>query len=167
MFKEIKSSELDKNIFEMIAKEWAIITVQADQKVNAMTASWLQMGHLWNKDVVTVYVRPQRYTNDFIKKEETFSVAFFGEGYRKELAYLGVATGREEDKLEHCQMSTTLWDNVPIIEQAEVVFVCKKLYQGQLNKEKFLDEDVRETCYEKDDFHHAYVAEIVHVLVKV
>ena len=33
-----------------------------------MTVSWGAMGELWGKDSVTVYIRPQRYTEGFYER---------------------------------------------------------------------------------------------------
>ncbi|MEG1461549.1 flavin reductase family protein [Anaerorhabdus sp.] len=166
MLKAIGISELDNNIFDLISKDWGVITVNAKDKVNGMTVSWVQMGHLWNKDVVTVYVRPQRYTYEFINQEDTFSLAFFDDNYRKELAYLGSASGRNEDKLTHCNFTTSIVDNTPVIDQAKLVFVCRKLYEVDLKEENFVDNDIMNKCYPDKDFHRAYTAEIMSVLVK-
>lgn len=166
MLKAIGISELDNNIFDLISKDWGVITVNAKDKVNGMTVSWVQMGHLWNKDVVTVYVRPQRYTYEFINQEDTFSLAFFDDNYRKELAYLGSASGRNEDKLAHCNFTTSIVDNTPVIDQAKLVFVCRKLYEVDLKEENFVDNDIMNKCYPGKDFHRAYTAEIMSVLIK-
>lgn len=166
MLKEIHISELDNNIFDLISKEWGVITVNAKDKVNGMTVSWVQMGHLWNKDVVTVYVRPQRYTYEFINQEDTFSLAFFDSSYRKELAYLGSVSGRDEDKLVHCNFTTSTVADTPVIDQAKLVFVCKKLYAADLEDDNFLDKDVMNQCYPDKDFHRAYTAEIINILIK-
>lgn len=166
MFNSIKPKELDKNLFQLMSKQWGVITVQCDEKVNAMTASWIQAGHLWNKDVVTIYVRPQRYTNAFIQKSEFFSVAFFKEEYRKDLAYLGNSSGKDEDKLAHCNMTTRIWNGAPIIEQAEMIFVCRKLYQGKINESEFIDRELMDLRYPEKDFHFVYTAEIVEILIQ-
>lgn len=166
MLKAIGISELDNNIFDLISKDWGVITVNAKDKVNGMTVSWVQMGHLWNKDVVTVYVRPQRYTYEFINQEDTFSLAFFDDNYRKELAYLGSASGRNEDKLAHCNFTASIVDNTPVIDQAKLVFVCRKLYEVDLKEENFVDNDIMNKCYPGKDFHRAYTAEIMSVLIK-
>ena len=39
-FKEIKPEELQKNPFQMIGKEWLLVTAEKDGKANTMTASW-------------------------------------------------------------------------------------------------------------------------------
>ena len=98
-FKEIKAQELKINPFEMIGIDWMLITVKKDEKVNTMTASWGGLGVIWNKNVVTIYIRPKCYTKEFIDNSDTFSVTILGEEYRKELSYLGTISGRSEDKI--------------------------------------------------------------------
>ena len=46
-----------------IDQEWAVLTAGEKEKFNAMTISWGGLGTIWNKPVVTVYVKPIRYRN--------------------------------------------------------------------------------------------------------
>ena len=97
--KKIEIEKLDRNLISLIHNDWAVLTVQDEGKVNGMTVNWVQMGWLWNKAVVTVYVRPQRHTYPLIERENSFSLAFFDNDQREKLAYLGKASGKDEDKL--------------------------------------------------------------------
>ncbi len=162
--KKISISELNNNVFELISKDWGVLTVQCGDKVNGMTVSWLQMGHLWNKNIVTVYVRPQRYTYQFINDEETFSLALFDEKYKKELSYLGTKSGSDFDKINNCKMTTSFVKNTPIINEAKLVFVCKKLYVHDLKDNEFVDDNVNHEAYPDKDYHRAFVGEIIEVL---
>ena len=65
-FKEVKAEELTMNPFTKIGKEWLLITAGNEEKCNTMTASWGAMGVMWGKNAVTVYIRPQRYTKEFV-----------------------------------------------------------------------------------------------------
>ena len=62
MFKQININELKVNPFNLIGKEWLLISATDGNKCNTMTASWGGLGVIWNKNVATVYIRPQRYT---------------------------------------------------------------------------------------------------------
>ncbi len=75
MKKEIKPEELTKNPFHMIGKEWMLVTAEKDGKVNTMTASWGGVGIMWGKPVAYVFIRPQRYTKEFIDGTDTFSLS--------------------------------------------------------------------------------------------
>ena len=61
-FQKINIQDLSINPFQKIGKEWMLITAGDEKKVNTMTASWGGMGVLWGQNVVTAYIRPQRYT---------------------------------------------------------------------------------------------------------
>lgn len=62
MFKEINVRELDRSPIQMISDDWALLTAGKEDDWNTMTVSWGGVGELWGKDVVFVFVRPQRYT---------------------------------------------------------------------------------------------------------
>ena len=94
-FKEMKAEELQFNPFTKIGKEWMLVTAGDEEKHNTMTASWGAMGIMWGKNVATVYIRPQRYTKEFIDKEERFTVSFFSEEYRQALEVCGSKSGRD------------------------------------------------------------------------
>ena len=70
-FKEVKAEELQFNPFTKIGKEWMLITAGTEEKCNTMTASWGGVGVIWGKDVVTAYIRPQRYTKEFVDANDT------------------------------------------------------------------------------------------------
>ena len=86
-FREVKAEELTMNPFTKIGKEWLLITAGNEEKCNTMTASWGAMGVMWGKNAVTVYIRPQRYTKEFVDREDTFTISVLGEKYRKALNY--------------------------------------------------------------------------------
>lgn len=72
-FREITPYELEGNLFKMIAKDWALITAEADGKANAMTISWGGFGQLWNELVAFTFVRPQRYTYGLTEASDVYS----------------------------------------------------------------------------------------------
>ena len=65
MFRQVKTHELKFNPFNAIGEQWMLVTAGDGTKANTMTASWGGAGVLWNKDTVTCYIRPQRYTREF------------------------------------------------------------------------------------------------------
>lgn len=76
------------NAIQRISKQWALASAQKpDGAVNTMTISWGGLGYLWNQPVAFLFVRPQRYTYEFVESADGFSLCFFPEKYRKELQY--------------------------------------------------------------------------------
>ena len=101
-FKEIAPEELKENAFKVIGKDWLLVTGTAEGKSNAMTASWGGLGVIWGAPAATCYIRPQRYTKEFVDREEYFTLAFFGEEWRKALSLCGSKSGRDVDKVKEC-----------------------------------------------------------------
>ena len=88
MFEKLELSELQITPFYEIGQHWLLISAKKEGVINTMTASWGQVGHLWGKNVATVYIRPQRYTKEFVDAGDYFTITFF-DGYKKELGVLG------------------------------------------------------------------------------
>lgn len=93
--KEINAEELKGNLIEMINKKWALVTAGDHEKANTMTVSWGSFGEFWSKPVITIYIRPQRYTKQFIDEQKEFSVCVLPEEYRKALTYCGRTSGKD------------------------------------------------------------------------
>ena len=65
IMEKIDIKRLNDNVFDLIGKEWILITAGSCDHFNMMTASWGCLGWLWNKPVAVIFVRPERYTHDF------------------------------------------------------------------------------------------------------
>ena len=169
-FRQILSDEFQNSVFHTIAKEWMLITAeqQLDGKpvANTMTASWGGLGHLWNQDVAFTFIRPQRYTKQFVDNSEYFSLCFFGGDKMEELRYLGTASGRDEDKIARSGLTLTHIDGVPCFEEATAVLICRKLYVQTIKPECFVDSALCQSVYPKQDFHDLYIGGIEKILVR-
>ena len=166
-FKEVTPELMRKNPFELIGKDWMLVTAGNDEKVNTMTASWGGLGVMWGKNVAFIVIRPQRYTKEFIDREDTFSLSFFDKDFRKELNYLGSTSGRDEDKINNAGLTVVNTDQTPYFDEANLVFICKKLFQQPFEENSFLDENFSSTFYPNKDFHTLYIAEITKIIQSV
>ena len=97
--KEINIREIRKSAVELISDGWGLVTAGTEEKFNTMTVSWGALGEIWGKDAAFVFIRPQRYTFEFIEKEEVFTLAFFSEEYKDALKICGSKSGRDIDKI--------------------------------------------------------------------
>lgn len=165
-FVEIKPEELNKNTFQIIGKDWTLITAQKDTKVNTMTASWGGFGVMWGKNVAHIVLRPQRYTKEFVDNSSTFSLSFLDKSFKDKLTYLGTVSGRDEDKVTKSNLTVEHSDATPYFEEANLVVICKKLYAQEFKPEFFVETDLDEKWYPDKDYHTLYIAEIQKVLIK-
>lgn len=166
-FKKIDISELSFNPFGKIGKEWMLLTGGSMENFNTMTASWGQLGVLWNKNVLTCYIRPSRYTYEYIEKGESFTASFFGEEYRQALSFCGSHSGRDCDKVGETGLTPVETDGCVSFGEADLVLVCRKIYSYDMEKSGFLTNDgIPEQVYGKEPYHRAYIAEITAVYVR-
>lgn len=165
-FREIKPEEITKSPFELIGKDWMLLSAGNKESFNTMTVSWGGVGVLWNKNVAFTFIRPQRYTLGFVDNEEYFTLSGFGKDFRKELAYCGAKSGRDVDKVKGTGLTPNFDENAPYFDEAKIVLVCKKLYKQDFAPECFIDETLDSANYAAKDYHKMFIGEIVKVLVK-
>ena len=166
LFQEIDQKSLTSNPFAAICDDWALLSAGSEEKFNTMTIGWGTMGVIWHRPVVTVFVRPQRYTKEFIDRLDLFTVCFFPEEHKKELEALGSKSGRDGDKMAGRHLTPCFVDGTVAFEEAHTVFVCRKLFGGQqLDASKFVDTSLDSKFYPDKDYSYIYFGETMKVLV--
>lgn len=162
--KEVNIEALKFNPFTMIGKEWCLIGARNKDRFNAMTASWGGVGVIWNKNIITIYVRPQRYTREFIDASEHFTVSFFDSSYKKALGIYGSKSGRDINKEKETGLTRVDDNEYSYLKEAKLVFECKKVYRGNIDPTGILmsEDDVKN--YPEKDYHIIYMGEITKVL---
>lgn len=84
--REISVTELQVTP-QMIGNEWWLVTAGDEAKgYNTMTASWGHVGVIWQRPTAIVYIRPQRYTKEFVDRADRYTLSLFGGGYKKRWA---------------------------------------------------------------------------------
>ena len=158
---KIDIKALQGNAVSMFDDKWCLITAGNKDSYNTMTASWGAMGELWNKDVCFIFIRPQRYTLEFTEREELFTLSFFGEEYKKALAFCGRNSGRDCDKAKETGLTPMEIDGSMSFEESETVIVCKKLFYQDIDPQGFIDKAIDGVCYPEKDYHRMYVGEVI------
>ena len=159
---------LSPDIFRLFQKQTPLLTAGNQLGCNAMTIGWGQMGTLWNKPVCTVYVRPERYTFQFMEENPGFTLSVLPEAYKKALAFCGSKSGQDVDKFKECGLTVAYsQDGAPYVEEAELVVICRKLYVQDLQVSSTVDHAVIDPYYGKmGGWHRAYTGEVVEVYAK-
>lgn len=167
-FHEVDAHELTLRPFDAFDRGWALLAAGSEASSNCMTISWGGLGTLWNRPVATAYVRQSRYTKQFLDGSDTFSVNLFDGTERPALGILGKVSGRDGDKLAQTDLTQSLADGTPVIDQARVVLVCRKTYVGPLAPKGICDPEVEPRNYSganAGNYHTMYVGYVEHVLV--
>lgn len=164
-FHEIQPGEIAGNPFTLIGKDWMLVTAGDAGKFNTMTASWGGVGVLWNKNVVFTFIRPQRYTYEFIEKGDIFTLSFFDDSHRDALKFCGANSGRDVDKVKETGLTPVFTDGGVYFEEAKLVLVCRKLACQDMDPAGFIDPSLAKN-YAAGDYHRMYAAEILKVYQK-
>ena len=171
--KQISIDTLAKeNVFNLIGKEWMLITAGNKDKFNMMTASWGGLGWLWNKPVAFVFVRPERYTYDFIENTDYLTLSFLGneEEMRKAYNFCGSKSGRDFDKAKETGLQPIQTTNGTVaFEQSRLTIEARKLFRSEFKPEQFLDPETLKRWYNDKpggSLHTMYVVEIINVYEK-
>ena len=167
-FHEIHHKDIKENTFSMIGDDWMLITAMDPKtgKFNTMTASWGGFGVLFHKPVAYIFIRPQRYTKEFVDAADRVTLSFFGPEMRPALQICGKKSGRDGDKIKEAALKPFVDEKIVGFSQASKILVCRKLYADTLAPENFLDRKIMEATYPNHDYHTLYILEIEKVLSK-
>ena len=112
----------------MPAPVWIIGSYDEEGKANGMTASWAGICNS-NPPAVYASIRQSRHTYTGIVKHQAFTVCVPSAAHAKEADYMGIASGRDEDKFARAGLTAVSSDLVeaPYIEEFPVAMVCKLL----------------------------------------
>lgn len=142
-WQKIDPFELEDNPAKLFGKNWMALSVGKVDDMNAMTVSWGGFGTLWGMDstVVTIYVRPDRYTYGFLMDNDHFTLTAFPEQYRNALAYLGSHSGRDGDKIAATGLTAAFTElGNPFFEEGRLVIECRRIYQDAFDPDGYGEE---------------------------
>ncbi len=159
--------EKDYKVFDLFNKQWALVTAGDADDYNTCTISWGSLGTIWGdagqgRPIATVYVNPDRYTWEYLKKNDTFTISFLPEGSQDTYLYLGSHSGRDEDKVKAAGLTPKPVAGSMTFEESRLTFICKKLYQGPFEREG-LAEEISGGLYANWQPHWLFVGEILSV----
>ncbi|MCQ2132068.1 MAG: flavin reductase [Bacteroidaceae bacterium] len=156
-----------EDAFTLIGKEWMLVTAGDENSFNTMTASWGGIGWLWNKPVAFIFIRPERYTHDFIEKNDRLTLSFYSSDYRKALQICGSKSGRDIDKVKETGLTPVATESGTMtFVQARMTLDCRKLFKTEMSADNFIDKSVLERWYNDrpgGSLHTVYVVEIENV----
>lgn len=157
--------KFETDIFSQFNDKWALLSAGTKDKHNTMTISWGGMGTLWFKSVVTVYVKPCRYTYQFMNGNDYFTVSFYPEEYKKALTLMGSKSGRDMDKDAASGLTVKDLEKAITYEEAELTLLCKKIYFQDMEPAN-MPQDVVQQHYTTEEPHRMFIGEVVEVIGK-
>jgi len=126
LFKQIAPEEIEDNVFTLAGKVFPVITAGKEKYYNSMTASGGGMGVLFRKPAAWCILRTDRYTLELIQKEQTYTMSYFPDEYKKQVVFLGSKSGRDSDKMKEVELTCIQTPSGNIsFKEARLIIECK------------------------------------------
>jgi flavin reductase (DIM6/NTAB) family NADH-FMN oxidoreductase RutF len=169
MLHAVDLKTVSPDVFRVFGEQPPLLTAGNRNACNTMTIGWCQLGCLWGQPVCTVYVRPERHTYGFMEMQEYFSVSVLPAGKEETIAFCGTKSGRDVDKVAECGLTVAYGPgDTPYFEEAELVFICKKVYAQDMSGEFVTDGAHIHRYYTpgQGSWHRMYIGEVVEAYSK-
>ena len=146
----------------------AILSAGNKENHNSCVIGWGLLGVAWSKPLFIVYVKPDRYTYQFMEKTEFFTVNFIKKSLYKKFRPYGNQSGRDINKEEVTGAHIEFMDNGGItFKEAEEVYVCKMMARTYFEEKNLSPEiiefyDKASTLFKQTkEPHGVYIGEII------
>ena len=168
-FKSVAAEEFDENIFNLVGKDWTVIT--AGEEPNSMVASWGGVGIMFNKPVTWCFLRANRYTLEKIKETGFYTMSYFPEQYRGDIMPFGTKSGRNTDKMAQTKLTPVLTPaGAPAYKEAKIIIECKLIAAPTVSKDEFYTQEGKDFLQggydEAKDWHKLVYGEITKIYIK-
>ena len=146
----------------------AVLSAGNKDSHNSCIIGWGLLGVAWSRPLFIVYVKPDRYTYQFMETTEFFTVNFIKKSLYKKFRIYGNKSGRDINKEEESGAQIQYLDNGGItFKEAEEVYVCKVMAKTYFD-EKNLSKEIID-FYDKasglikqtKEPHGVYIGEII------
>lgn len=143
-------------------QDGAFLTVRAGEALNTMTIGWASIGRIWQRPIMTVAVRPSRFTFGLINRAADFTVSLPSGDMRRQIGFCGTRSGRDIDKFKELGLLVRPGTQTvsPAIDTPAIHFECRTLLRQPMAPER-LDAEVAAKLYAAGDFHTFYFGEIL------
>ena len=123
-----------------------LVGADVDGSPNFMAVAWCGIANS-EPPMISVAIRPERYTYRGISQNQTFSVNVPSTDLMREVDYCGMVSGSEVNKAEVCRFNVLYGKlgNAPLIEQCPINMECKVEHVLQLGSHSLFVGRVEET----------------------
>ena len=105
LFKQISPEDINDNVFTLVGEIFPVVTVGNEKYYNSMTASGGGLVMLFRKPSTMLLFPSNRYTLELIQKEQTYTLSYFPDEYRKQVMFLGSKSGRDSEKMKEVELT--------------------------------------------------------------
>jgi flavin reductase (DIM6/NTAB) family NADH-FMN oxidoreductase RutF len=167
LFKQISPEEINDNVFTL---GFCAITAGKEDHYNSMIGG-CGLGILFRKPTTWCLIRSDRYTLELILKEQTYTMSYVPEEFKKQMLFLGSKSGRDSEKMKEVALTSVQTPSGNMtFKEARLIMECKLTQITTPNPEDFCTQEAKNyinEAYKTESDYRKYVfGEITHVWVK-
>jgi flavin reductase (DIM6/NTAB) family NADH-FMN oxidoreductase RutF len=174
LFKQISPEEICDNVFTLLGKlvgKDTVITAGKEDHYNSMTGSVTGLAFLFKKPTTWCFFREDRYTLEMIQKEQTYTLSYFPNEYKKQILFLGSKSGRDSEKMKEVELTSVQTPSGDMsFKEARLIIECKLTQITTANPNDFYTQEakdfVNKAYKESSNYRKMVFGEITHVWVK-
>lgn len=171
LFNQISPEEISDNVFKLVGKDFFVITAGKGDHYNSMIGSGGGLGMLFRRPATWCILRTDRYTLELILKEQTYTMSYFPDEYKKQMLFLGSASGRDSEKMKEVELTSVQTPSGDIsFKEARLILECRLTEITTPSPNDFYSQEakdyINEAYKEESDYRKYVFGEITHVWVK-
>jgi len=145
LFKQISPEEISDDVFTLVGEIFPIITAGKADNYNSMVASGGGMGVLFRKPTTWCIFPTNRYTLELIQKEQTYTLSYFPDEYRKQALFLGSKSGRDSEKMKEVELTSVQTPSGNMsFKEARLIIECKLTQITTANFDDFYSQEAKD-----------------------
>jgi flavin reductase (DIM6/NTAB) family NADH-FMN oxidoreductase RutF len=171
LFKQISPEEISDNVFALVGKVFPVITAGKEDHYNSMTCSGGGLGMLFMKPTTWCILRADRYTLKLIQKEQTYTMSYLPNEYKKQILFLGSKSGRDSEKMKEVELTSVQTPSGDMsFKEARLIIECKLTALTTANPNDYCTQEAKDSiieAYKEANVYRNFVfGEITYVWVK-
>jgi len=172
LFNAVEAKDMPEDVFTLVGKDFAVLTAGKPSHYNSMVAGWGGWGILFSKPTAFLMLRSNRYTLELMRKEQSYTMAFFDNEYRDDIMQFGKQSGRDSDeKMKNTRLTATETPTGNMaFKEAKLIIECKLVQVTTVSPDDYYTDESRKFVVdaqaETKDYHKIVFGEITRVWVK-
>jgi flavin reductase (DIM6/NTAB) family NADH-FMN oxidoreductase RutF len=172
LFTQISAEEMCDafNLLTLVGKDFFALTAGKEDHYNSMVGSGGGMGMLFKKPTTWCLLRADRYTLELILKEQTYTMTYFPEEFKKQMLFLGSKSGRANEKMKEVALTSVQTPSGDMsFKEAKLIVECKLTQITTPSPNDFYAQEakdyIEEAYKDASDYRNYVFGEITHVWV--
>jgi flavin reductase (DIM6/NTAB) family NADH-FMN oxidoreductase RutF len=127
-----------------------------------MTIGWATLGLVWGEPVLTVFVRPSRFTAPLLEQARRFSVNVPIGRMQHELEFCGTHSGRDTAKIDRAGLATAegVWGDLTILPGCDLIYECEIVQRLEFQPQA-MPRELKGMFYGAGDYHRCYFGKVL------